>query len=200
MITGSSVHNQWIERLWRDTYRCVLSTFHQIFYSLEDNQVLDPTSELDLFCLHTIYQPKINSALESFTAGWNNHAITTENNKTPMQLYACGVIFGNTDISSTTGDISLDGECNDLDAPSVVVPETINPLSAHHTVGLNTMLSHITDSDSSADYSIDTYLEARRYVRAHYSQWLWLLVISFSYLFYTIHLYYQAIMLINNNT
>ena len=167
MITGSSVHNQRIERLWRDTYRCVLSTFHQIFYTLEDNQVLDPTSDLDLFCLHTVYQPKINSALKSFASGWNNHAITTENNKTPMQLYACGVIFGATDVS-TTDEISLDRECSDLDAPSVVVPELVNPLSSHHVSELNMLLSHIVDCDSSADYGIDTYLEARRYVLAHH--------------------------------
>lgn len=167
MITGSSVHNQRVERLWRDTYRCVLSTFHQIFYSLEDNQVLDPTSESDLFCLHSVYQPKINSALRSFAAGWNNHAITTENNKTPMQLYTCGVIFGNTDVSSTTGDNSLYGECHDLDAPSVVVPETVNPLSAQHTPGLDSLLSRIIDTDSNEDYGIGTYLEARTYVDAH---------------------------------
>ena len=126
MITGSSVHNQRIERLWRDTYRCVLSTFHQIFYTLEDHQILDPTSELDLFCLHLVYQPKI----KSFAAGWNNHGITIENNKTPTQLYACGVIFGHTDVS-LTDDVSLK-ESYDLDVPSVVVPETDNLLSARH--------------------------------------------------------------------
>ena len=169
MITGSSVHNQRVERLWRDAYRCVLSTFHQIFYSLEDSEILDPTSELDLFCHHSVYQPQINSALRSFTAGWNNHAITTENNKTPMQLYTCGVIFGNTDVSSTTGDITSHGECHDLDAPSVMVPETVNPLSAHHTAGLDSLLSHIIDSDSNDDYGIGTYLEARRYVHVHHT-------------------------------
>lgn len=170
MITGSSVHNQRIERLWRDTYRCVLSTFQQIFYSLEDNQVLDPTSDLDLFCLHSVYLPKINSALRSFAAGWNHHAITTEHSKTPMQLYTCGVIFGNTNISSTTGDTSRGGEYYDLDVPSVVVPNTVNPLSAEHIVELNTLLSHTSDSDSSGDYGMDTYLEARRYVHTHCSQ------------------------------
>ena len=169
MITGSSVHNQRIERLWRDTYRCVLSTFHQIFYTLEDHQILDPTSELDLFCLHLVYQPKINSALKSFAAGWNNHGITTENNKTPTQLYACGVIFGHTDVS-LTDDVSLNEESYDLDVPSVVVPETDNPLSARHIAELNTLLSRIVNTDSSADYGIDTYLDARRYVRAHHNQ------------------------------
>lgn len=35
-LTGSSVHNQRIERLHRDTNRCCLSTFISIFYYLED--------------------------------------------------------------------------------------------------------------------------------------------------------------------
>lgn len=34
-IAGSSVHNQCIERLWRDVYRCVCTTYHTLFYSME---------------------------------------------------------------------------------------------------------------------------------------------------------------------
>ena len=169
MITGSSVHNQRIERLWRDTYRCVLSTFHQLFHSLEDDHVLDPTSESDLFYLHSVYLPKINNALKSFAEGWNNHGITTENNKTPMQLYTCGVLFGSTDIS-LPNDVSLDDESYDLDAPSVVLPETVNPLGAHHTAGLDTLLNHTRDSDSSADFNIDIYLAVRSYIHAYCNQ------------------------------
>ena len=50
-----------------------------------------------------------------------------------------------------------------------MVPETINPLSAHNTAGLDSLLSHIIDSDSNDDYGIGTYLEARRYVHAHHT-------------------------------
>ena len=166
MITGSSVHNQRIERLWRDTYRCVLSVFYQIFYHLEDNGVLDPSSELDLFCLHFVYMQKINDALRIFMSGWNNHALTTEHNKTPIQLYTCGILFGNTDSFSIPSEFSLNSEW--LHLPNVVVPDTINPLSPQQYAEMDTLVGgHMVDSpDATEDYGIDSYLQVRRYVRS----------------------------------
>ena len=41
-ISGSSVHNTRIERLWRDMYSSVISTFSAVFNALEANEVLDP--------------------------------------------------------------------------------------------------------------------------------------------------------------
>ena len=66
VIVGSSVHNIRIERLWRDTFRCVLSVFYQPFHFLEECGKLDSMSESDLFCLHFVYLPRINKALEDF--------------------------------------------------------------------------------------------------------------------------------------
>ena len=65
-LTGSSVHNQRIERLHRDTNRCCLSTFISIFYHLEDQGNLDPCNDTDLFCLQYVFLPRINRALEEF--------------------------------------------------------------------------------------------------------------------------------------
>ena len=62
VITGSSTHNERIECLWRDVYRCVAVLFYDTFYSLEQEGKLDPLNEIDLFCLHYIYLPRINSA------------------------------------------------------------------------------------------------------------------------------------------
>lgn len=51
-ITGTSVHNQRIERLWHDVNRVIVSRFLNIFLFLEQRAILDVTSELHLYCLH----------------------------------------------------------------------------------------------------------------------------------------------------
>ena len=57
VIAGASIHNQRIECLWRDIYCCVASTFHSLFYHLEEFCNLDPLSEADLFVLHYVLSP-----------------------------------------------------------------------------------------------------------------------------------------------
>lgn len=59
-ITGRSVHNTRIERLWRDVYEGVLCMFYNLFLHLEEMDQLDPTNEVDLCCLHFVFKPKIN--------------------------------------------------------------------------------------------------------------------------------------------
>ena len=53
-IAGSSVHNTRIERLWRDVYSQVTSTYRVVFDTLELEGVLDPINVVDLLCLHYI--------------------------------------------------------------------------------------------------------------------------------------------------
>lgn len=74
-IAGPSTHNQRIERLWRDVYRCVCATYYEIFYSLETCNGLDPDNESHLFALHCLYLPLINTSLKEFTRAWNHHPI-----------------------------------------------------------------------------------------------------------------------------
>ena len=45
-ITGSSVHNQRIERLWRDTFRCVGQLYYAMFYDMEDSGYLNIDSDI----------------------------------------------------------------------------------------------------------------------------------------------------------
>jgi hypothetical protein len=64
MITGKSTNNQRIERLWRDVYEGVLSLFYQIFYFMEDSEIIDPMNDIHIAALHYVYLPKINEKLQ----------------------------------------------------------------------------------------------------------------------------------------
>ena len=95
VITGASTHNQRIERLWRDVYRCESVLYRNTFIELEDSTKLDPLNEVDLFCLHYVFLPHINDTLQTFVESWNNHSLSTENNFIPNQLFIRGAIEQN---------------------------------------------------------------------------------------------------------
>ena len=54
-ITGRSVHNTRIERLWREVNRVVTSHYSAIFKHMEHYGILDSTSELDTFVLQYMF-------------------------------------------------------------------------------------------------------------------------------------------------
>ena len=55
VITGLSVHNQRIERLWRDVNNFIVSLFSDLFYFMEGQELLDPLNEMHLIALHYIF-------------------------------------------------------------------------------------------------------------------------------------------------
>lgn len=92
MITGSSIHNQRIERLWCDMHRCITILYYRLFYFMEQQGMLNPLDEFHLFSLHYVYLPRINRSLEIFRGGWNHHRIRTANHYSPHQLFVEGVL------------------------------------------------------------------------------------------------------------
>uniref|UniRef100_A0A3P9K6J4 Integrase core domain-containing protein n=1 Tax=Oryzias latipes TaxID=8090 RepID=A0A3P9K6J4_ORYLA len=73
-ISGQSVHNQRIERLWRDVRACVTSKYYNELHLLEMEHLLDKD-------------------LDAFVEGWSCHPLRTEGNKTPEQLWQTGMML-----------------------------------------------------------------------------------------------------------
>lgn len=92
IITGTSVHNQRIERLWREVNQIICIRFVNIFSFLEANGLFSPLNKIHLCCLHLVYLPLINSALQQLTSSWNNHPVTSECNYSPRQLWIDGMV------------------------------------------------------------------------------------------------------------
>ena len=86
-LVGSSVHNQRIERLWRDVFHCVCHFYYALFYEMEDLRILDPIRDPDLYALHYVFLPRINTDLSLFLSVWNNHPIRTEHGLSPLVLW-----------------------------------------------------------------------------------------------------------------
>lgn len=167
MITGRSVHNQRIERLWADLRRVLVVYYIRLFSHLEDVGVLDALNEYHLLALHYVYLPRINRALEEFAEDWNNHPLSTEANCSPLSIWHSGVTsLINTQYSAIANIIGANGNWEEFgiddDGPvpnhsddhtnNVQVPEfelnltdeqwlhlqaTINPLAEDENHGCN---------------------------------------------------------------
>ena len=163
MLTGSSTHNQRIERLWRDVFRCVLTVYYQLFYHLEGCGKLDSLSDVDIYCLHLVYLPKINQSLTAFVDGWNSHALISEHNLTPLQLFSAGSMLSRSQSQPhVLGDgMYDDGLATDMVSLRVEIPPIDISLSAEKHTQLSVVLQTAT---SSSNFSIDVYDTVRHFV------------------------------------
>ena len=121
-IAGSSVHNQRIERLWNDTFRCVCHSFYSLFYELEEIGVLSPNDELQLFALHYIFLPRLNKQLKEFQSSWNNHHLCSEHGFTPNQIWLQGLQDCSFDLNIDVHFGAEDGRPNPFDMGRVEIP------------------------------------------------------------------------------
>ena len=119
VIVGSSTHNERVERLWRDVHRCVLKPFADRFRQLEQSGLLDTLNEIDMFCLHFCYLPRINHCIKSFQEAWNNHCLSTEGNATPQQLFLAGLL-----VAGQVPEVPGPSSANIPDLDIVAVPRS----------------------------------------------------------------------------
>ncbi len=164
---GSSTHNERIERLWRDVHRGVTSNFADVFRNLESEKHLDPLNEVDMFCLHFV---RICKALNEFQLCWNNHKLSTEGHKTPLQLFYEGVRY----MSQASADSgSMDANSNSSTTmPQLVSNEDIQvPLNSYTPCSIVlTQIQGINPMGDSSDFGKDIYKSVVRTIGTHLQQ------------------------------
>ena len=168
MITGSSVHNQRIERLWLDVKRAAIRRFHSLFYYMEDSRILDPLNEIHLYCLHLIFTVRINLALDELMQDWNHHPMSSVRNYSPHQLWMLGLSdyqetypenfeeLSNYDWSRFGVDEEGPLPEYEDDPEGVIVPEIIVPITQEQQRQLESEINVQNDDDE----NINTYVRA----------------------------------------
>lgn len=172
VLVGSSVHNQRIERLWRDMHRCITSVYYTLFYFLEHHNLLNPIDDVDIFSLHYVYIPRINQGLHEFVQSWNHHGMRTERGQTPHQLFTSGSLqlqnAGSTaldffeDVPDTYG---IENTQNALthDEQGIEVP----PIDIHITEQhMNMLRSLINPLESSGEFGIDLFEATKAFIES----------------------------------
>lgn len=170
MITGSSVHNQRIERFWRDLYRCVIAVFYRLFYFLEHHGYLDPTNNRHRYALHYVYLPRINQSISIFKDAWNHHGIRTEHNRSPHQLFVRGALqlrmrglnaldfFEQVDSMYGAEDGTLEQGDNDY---TVHVPQITFQLTEHQLRALRSLVNPVEETN---DFGVNLYLRTCQFL------------------------------------
>ncbi len=167
VITGSSTHNERIERLWRDVFRCVGVLFYNTFRKLEEDNHLDCLNEVDMFCLHWVFTPRINAALQSFVESWNNHPVSTARNQTPNQLFIQGALEQNMVPVGPSSSLLPGSTCTPHRAPRdhVTVPRSaFSPCRL-----LYRQLERRNPLQLSSDFGCSVYRSVVRIVGCHLS-------------------------------
>ncbi len=70
----------------------MLVFYARLFEKMENDNILDPMNDRELFCLHHVFLPRINKSLEEFVAQMNNRPVSTERNLSPRQMWEQGML------------------------------------------------------------------------------------------------------------
>ncbi len=168
-IGGTSVHNQRIERLWRDVHRIIVVLFASIFYFLEENYNLNIDNYIHMFALHYIFIPRINSALDIFSQSWNYHSIRTENYKTPRQLYLEGMVKNNfkglEDFNIDIDNYGIDWE-GPISTDDEIQQVNIDPINNILSISQLSNLQHIINPlAEDGNFGINLYLMTLEFIQ-----------------------------------
>ncbi|XP_046896213.1 uncharacterized protein LOC124485884 isoform X2 [Hypomesus transpacificus] len=165
-IAGKSVHNQRIERLWRDVFMSVTGVYYNALHTLEDQYLLDISNILHMFCCHYVFLPRIQASLNVFHEAWDNHPIRTEQNLTPNQLWQVGQALN--PVADPLPEAILVPEVEWEESvyisephPGVNVPVLDSPLSDEEMVQLQDAIEPLQYSES---FGVDIYVNTVQFV------------------------------------
>ncbi|XP_031551143.1 uncharacterized protein LOC116288486 [Actinia tenebrosa] len=170
-IAGRSVHNVRIERLWREVNRVVTRYYKDLFFFLEESNLLDSNNEQDLFALHYIYLPRIQSSLHQFVGQWNYHGLRTENFQSPMALWQTGMMSNPECFEECTPElyeIDFDSGVSGMNIDDgVVVPENLIELTAQEMALLQNLVPDPLMDDGNS--GIDLYSKVCEFLKTIYN-------------------------------
>ena len=63
---------------------------HNLFYTMEEEGLLDWENEVHVCCLHYVFLSRIDNSLQVFKEAWNQHLLSSEGNLSPCQLWIRG--------------------------------------------------------------------------------------------------------------
>ncbi|KAL4217142.1 hypothetical protein ACF0H5_023596 [Mactra antiquata] len=164
-ITGRSVHNQRIERFWRELWDGCTKTYYELYWRMEDDGLLDVDNELHLLVLHVVYLNRIQSSIDQFVDAVARRPLRTEHNRTPLQLWIHGQFEDryNQEQMSTEG---LEYYGVDFDCPEPVYDEpdiVVHPL-LQLDPGLLSEIIRMAERHVETPFEVQTYTNICTYL------------------------------------
>ncbi|XP_022806612.1 uncharacterized protein LOC111343694 [Stylophora pistillata] len=166
--SGKGVRNQRIERLCRDLYVGVIYIYYEAFRYFEEQGLLQIDNEIHLYCLHYVFQPRINRHLEDFRSGRDCHPLSTERNRSPNQLWIEGPMRSENPLIGQDVTLYVKAEIDsygiDMEGPVpfttgsrdlLEIPPIYCPLHDTESNDMNQFIDPLSHSDC---FGIDIYI------------------------------------------